>query len=173
MITRLAYRCLLLISWAATYRCSQFRPAGRLTRPRRSTCYSRYFLADRIAGFSSAVPRRRTSGVPPRRSPHCARKGQTQTGCLVFRSDRSRWIWVRTSARSAIRDAFDVALETDLAVAIHLDDYMFWAQARTADGRPLRSIPGTAEWTDWSGTPAGSLQIGFLPNAGLGPADLL
>jgi hypothetical protein len=72
-------------------------------------------------------------------------------------------------ARSAIRDAFDVALETDLAVAIHLDDYMFWARAQTADGRPLRSIPGTAEWTDWSGAPAGSLQIGYLPNAGLAP----
>jgi hypothetical protein len=71
--------------------------------------------------------------------------------------------------RSAIRDAFDVALETDLAVAIHLDDYMFWSRARTADGRLLRNIPGTAEWTGWSGTPAGSLQIGYLPNAGLAP----
>jgi len=72
-------------------------------------------------------------------------------------------------ARAAIRDAFEVALETDLAVAIHLDDYMFWSQARTADGRLLRSIPSTAEWIDWSGSPAGSLQIGFLPNAGLAP----
>ena len=72
-------------------------------------------------------------------------------------------------ARAAIRDAFDIAFDTDLAVAIHLDDYMFWGNARTADGRLLRSIPGTAEWTDWSGAPAGSLQIDFLPNAGLAP----
>src|SRR5204863_4041076 len=33
------------------------------------------------------------------------------------------------AARSVIRDAFDVALETDMAVALHLDDYIFWAQA--------------------------------------------
>ena len=39
-------------------------------------------------------------------------------------------------ARSVIRDAFDIALATDMAVALHLDDYMFWAQAR----RPLRII---------------------------------
>ena len=31
--------------------------------------------------------------------------------------------------RSVIRDAFDVALATDMAVALHLDDYMMWAQA--------------------------------------------
>src|SRR4051812_10472669 len=31
-------------------------------------------------------------------------------------------------ARSLIRDAFDVALATDMAVALHLDDHMFWAR---------------------------------------------
>src|SRR5438132_413264 len=41
-------------------------------------------------------------------------------------------------ARAVIRDAFDVARETDMAVALHLDDYMFWAQARAPDGRLLR-----------------------------------
>ncbi len=66
-------------------------------------------------------------------------------------------------ARSVIRDAFDVALEADIAVALHLDDYMFWAQARWPNGRLLRDTQGTAEWKDWSGTPAGSLEIGWLP----------
>ena len=32
-------------------------------------------------------------------------------------------------ARSIIRDAFEVALHADLAVALHLDDYMFWREA--------------------------------------------
>jgi hypothetical protein len=72
-------------------------------------------------------------------------------------------------ARSAIRDAFDVALEADTAIALHLDDYMFWAQARLPDGRLLRDIQGTAEWKDWSGTPAGGLEIGWLPNVKLAP----
>jgi hypothetical protein len=72
-------------------------------------------------------------------------------------------------ARSVIRDAFDVALETDMAVALHLDDYMFWAQARWSNGRLLREAKGTAEWTDWSGTPAGALEIGWLPNVRLAP----
>ena len=72
-------------------------------------------------------------------------------------------------ARRVIRDAFDVALETDMAVALHLDDYMFWAQASGTDGRQLRAAQDTAEWTDWSGTPAGGLDIGWLPNVRLAP----
>ncbi len=72
-------------------------------------------------------------------------------------------------ARSAIRDAFDVALATDMAVALHLDDYMFWTRARLPDGRMLRDTPGTAEWKDWSATPAGGLEIGWLPNVKLMP----
>jgi hypothetical protein len=71
--------------------------------------------------------------------------------------------------RSIIRDAFDVALATNLAVALHLDDYMFWRQARMPDGRLLREMPNVIEWTDWSGAPAGSLDIGWLPNANLLP----
>jgi hypothetical protein len=70
-------------------------------------------------------------------------------------------------ARSVIRDAFDIALETDMAVALHLDDYMFTAQARWPDGRGLRSAPGVTEWRDWSGAPAGALEIGWLPNVKL------
>ncbi len=72
-------------------------------------------------------------------------------------------------ARSAIRDAFEVALATDMAVALHLDDYMFWAEARLPDGRLLRDAPGTAEWQDWSGTPARGLEVGWLPNVKLPP----
>ena len=72
-------------------------------------------------------------------------------------------------ARSVIRDAFDVALETDLAVALHLDDYMFSTQARWPDGRLLRDAQGTAEWKDWSQTPADGLQIGWMANARLMP----
>ncbi len=72
-------------------------------------------------------------------------------------------------ARSVIRDAFDVALATNMAVALHLDDYMFWSKARWPDGRLLRAQPETAEWTDWSGTQAGGLDVGWLSNAKLAP----
>jgi hypothetical protein len=72
-------------------------------------------------------------------------------------------------ARSVIRDAFDIAWETDMAVALHLDDYMFWAQARVPDGRLLRGAEGTAEWKDWLETPAQGLEIGWLPNVKLAP----
>src|ERR1700736_4722456 len=67
-------------------------------------------------------------------------------------------------ARSVIRDAFDVALATDMAVALHLDDYMFWKQARLPDGRLLSSIPNSAEWRNWSTAPAGPPAIGWLPD---------
>jgi hypothetical protein len=72
-------------------------------------------------------------------------------------------------ARSVIRDAFDIAWETDMAVALHLDDYMFWAQARMPDGRLLRAAEGTTEWKDWWETPAQGLEIGWLPNVKLAP----
>src|SRR5438094_7399921 len=72
-------------------------------------------------------------------------------------------------ARAVIRAAFDVALATDLAVALHLDDYMFWDQARWPDGRLLRAEKGTTEWKDWSETPAGALEIGWMRNVKLAP----
>jgi hypothetical protein len=72
--------------------------------------------------------------------------------------------------RSVIRDAFDIALTTNMAVLLHLDDYMFTKQARSADGRLLHAIQGTEEWKDWSGTPAGALEIGWMiPGAKLAP----
>jgi len=72
-------------------------------------------------------------------------------------------------ARSLIRDAFDVALATDMAVALHLDDYMFWAQARWPDGDLLGSAKDVTEWRDWSATPMGGLGLGWMPNARLAP----
>jgi hypothetical protein len=72
-------------------------------------------------------------------------------------------------ARSIIRDAFDIALETDMAVTLHLDDYMFWSQARWPNGRLLSAAPGAAEWRDWSQGPPGGLSIGWLPNVKLMP----
>jgi hypothetical protein len=71
--------------------------------------------------------------------------------------------------RSAIRDAFEVALQTDTAVAVHLDDYMFWARARLPDDRLVRAIAGTTEWKDWSGTPVEPLAVGWLSNVKLAP----
>jgi hypothetical protein len=72
-------------------------------------------------------------------------------------------------ARSTIAEAFYVALQTDTAVALHLDDYMFWGQARLADGTLLTAANDTAEWKDWTGTPAEGLDIGWLPNVRLPP----
>lgn len=68
-------------------------------------------------------------------------------------------------ARAAISEAFDIALKTDMAVAVHLDDFMFWKKASWPDGRFLRDMNGTAEWTDWAGTAAPPLKIGWLENA--------
>jgi hypothetical protein len=72
-------------------------------------------------------------------------------------------------ARAIIRGAFDIALATDMAVAIHLDDYMFWKGARWPDGRLLVKQPGTTEWADWSGAPAAGLDISWLPGVKLPP----
>lgn len=74
-----------------------------------------------------------------------------------------------TEARQLIDDAFAVAVQTNLAVAFHLDDYMFWSQASASGGRLLRTSAGTTEWTDWSGTPAPGMQIDWLPNVNLPP----
>jgi hypothetical protein len=72
-------------------------------------------------------------------------------------------------ARSVIRGAFDAALATDTAVALHLDDYMFWSQAGWPDGRRLGAAQGTTEWKDWSQSPAGALEIGYMQNVNLAP----
>ncbi len=67
-----------------------------------------------------------------------------------------------------IRDAFEIGLEKNLAVSFHLDDYMFWRNAKGTDGRKL--IDGkNAEWKDWNGTPSVKLKVGWLPNDQLAP----
>lgn len=50
--------------------------------------------------------------------------------------------------RRMIADAFEIALEHDIAVGFHLDDSMFWA--RRTD---LWTNPVNVEWLDWEGTP--------------------
>lgn len=47
-----------------------------------------------------------------------------------------------------IRGAFEIALEQDIALGIHIDDSMFWA--RRAD---LWQDTANVEWLDWEGTP--------------------
>ena len=44
--------------------------------------------------------------------------------------------------------AFDLALETDVAVGFHIDDSMFWARRKD-----LWSDPNNVEALDWDGTP--------------------
>src|SRR4051812_40637266 len=169
MIIRLAYRCLYLISWAVMLLLAAMPPGRSADLPTPQYLLFEIFLG----GPNGGIFQRGASKQDIRRSVQkiaALRPERTNPDrVLGFSIGPVAMDLGPDGARSAIRDAFDVAFETDLAVAVHLDDYMFWAQARTADGRLLRGVPGTAEWTDWSGTPAGSLQIGFLPNAGLAP----
>ena len=46
-----------------------------------------------------------------------------------------------------VREAFEIALEKDIAVGFHIDDSMFWA--RRID---LWRDPNNIEWLDWDGT---------------------
>lgn len=73
------------------------------------------------------------------------------------------------NATAVINQAFSIALTDNLAVAIHLDDRMFWKKAAFADGTPLLGTPGTAEWTDWNGDPAPPLSIGWIQSTDLAP----
>ena len=74
-----------------------------------------------------------------------------------------------TSAIATINAAFDAALATNLAVAIHLDDWIFWKNATLPDGSYLVAKPGTTEWSDWAGTTALPLDIGWLSVTNLAP----
>ncbi len=72
-------------------------------------------------------------------------------------------------AVETINAGFDAALTTDMAMAIHLDDRMFWKNATWPDGSSLLATPGTIEWSDWNGATAPPLSIGWLPNTNLAP----
>jgi hypothetical protein len=58
--------------------------------------------------------------------------------------------------------AFDLALQTDVAVGFHIDDSMFWARRKD-----LWSDPNNVETADWDGTPctARRLDWGRQPSA--------
>lgn len=71
--------------------------------------------------------------------------------------------------RRIIRDSFTVALDNDMAVSFHLDDYMFWKNATDANGRRLIDDPTNKEWKDWQGTTSDPLKIGWLVNIPLAP----
>lgn len=60
--------------------------------------------------------------------------------------------------RRLIDEAFEIALERDIAVGFHLDDSMFWAR-REELWRDARNV----EWSDWAGTPHPSRWIGWGP----------
>jgi hypothetical protein len=72
-------------------------------------------------------------------------------------------------AATSIGQGFAVALATNEAVSIHLDDRMFWNAATFANGTLLRTLPETTEWTDWNGDPAPPLSLPWVPNANLAP----
>jgi len=57
-----------------------------------------------------------------------------------------------------IEDAFEIALEQDIAVGFHIDDSMFWA--RRTD---LWQDPANVEWLDWEGTPNTGRRIDWGP----------
>jgi hypothetical protein len=60
--------------------------------------------------------------------------------------------------RQMIQDAFEIALELDIAVGFHIDDSMFWA--RRSD---LWRDPQNVEWLDWDGTPNTGRRIDWGP----------
>ncbi len=63
-----------------------------------------------------------------------------------------------TQLRQMIADAFEIALEQEIAVGFHIDDSMFWA--RRAD---LWEDPSNVEWLDWEGTPNTGRTIVWSP----------
>lgn len=71
--------------------------------------------------------------------------------------------------RQLIKDVFEVAVENDMAVALHLDNYMFWKNARGKDGKKLVDNPKNVEMKDWKGTRSDGLTISWLPSVPLAP----
>lgn len=57
----------------------------------------------------------------------------------------------------AIAEAFDLALQYDIAVGFHLDDGMYWASRED-----LWSDAENIEWADWEGTPSQSRNVDWI-----------
>ncbi|MEP7291830.1 MAG: hypothetical protein ABI835_08595 [Chloroflexota bacterium] len=57
-----------------------------------------------------------------------------------------------------IQDAFEIAVELNVAVGFHIDDSMFWAQRSDLWRDPLN-----VEWLDWEGTPNTGRRIDWGP----------
>ena len=72
--------------------------------------------------------------------------GNTQTK-LAFIIGPLSFDHTDTQLRQMIKDAFEIAIEQNIAVGFHIDDSMFWA--RRSD---LWSNPANIEWLDWEGT---------------------
>ncbi|MCI0554239.1 MAG: hypothetical protein L0287_25095, partial [Anaerolineae bacterium] len=73
--------------------------------------------------------------------------GDTETK-LAFIIGPLAFDYTDEQLRQMIADAFEIALEQDIAVGFHIDDSMFWA--RRSD---LWQDPANVEWLDWEGTP--------------------
>jgi hypothetical protein len=73
------------------------------------------------------------------------------------------------AAITSINQGFAVALATNEAVGIHLDDRMFWNAATLPNGSSLLRMPDAIEWTDWTGDPAPPLSLSWVPNNNLAP----
>ncbi len=66
--------------------------------------------------------------------------------------------------RKFIELAFDLALETDVAVGFHIDDSMFWARRKD-----LWSDPINVEALDWDGTPCTGRRLDWQTGPGAQP----
>ena len=66
--------------------------------------------------------------------------------------------------REIIREAFRIADEKEVAVALHIDDSMFWR--RRSD---LWKDPRNVEWTDWQGTVHPQRYVGWVSGPKLAP----
>lgn len=60
--------------------------------------------------------------------------------------------------KSLIRDSFAVARTLDMAVALHLDDSIFWSLHPD-----LRNAKGHVEWSDWKGTETTGRRLDWGP----------
>lgn len=63
-----------------------------------------------------------------------------------------------------ILDAFEIGLARDVAVAVHIDDFMFWLGRKD-----LWSDAQNVEWSDWAGTPNTGAYLNWGQPAQLAP----